>query len=138
MPDSAVLTHDEILDEVREVLIEALVLEPEEVTPDASLTADLRAESIDFLDIVFRLEKTFSSEDKPFKIEQGELFPMNLLENPDWVQDGTFTDAGMEMLKESMPHVDFTAFEEDRDIDKVAATITVTSIVDFVARKLAK
>ena len=138
MPDSAVLTHDEILDEVREVLIEALVLEPEEVTPDASLTADLRAESIDFLDIVFRLEKTFSSEDKPFKIEQGELFPMNLLENPDWVQDGTFTDAGMEMLQQSMPHVDFTAFEKDRDIDKVAATITVTSIVDFVSRKLAK
>ena len=69
MPDSAVLTHDEILDEVREVLIEALVRDAEEVTPEASLTADLQAESIDFLDIVFRLEKAFSSEDKPFKIE---------------------------------------------------------------------
>ncbi len=138
MPDSAVMTHDEILDEVREILIEALVLDAEEVTPEASLTADLQAESIDFLDIVFRLEKAFSSQDKPFKIEQGELFPMNLLENPDWVQDGKFTDAGIEMLKETMPHVDFSTFEQDRDIDKVAATITVTSIVDFVERKLAK
>ena len=138
MPDSAVLTHDEILEDVREVLIEALVVDTEEVTPEASLTADLQAESIDFLDIVFRLEKAFSTQDKPFKIEQGELFPMNLLENPDWVQDGTFTDAGMEMLKETMPHVDFSDFEHDRDIDKVAATITATSIVDFVARKLAK
>ena len=138
MPDSAVLTHDEILEDVREVLIEALVVDTEEVTPEASLTADLQAESIDFLDIVFRLEKAFSTQDKPFKIEKGELFPMNLLENPDWVQDGTFTDAGMEMLKETMPHVDFSDFEHDRDIDKVAATITVTSIVDFVARKLAK
>ena len=137
MPDSAVLTHDEILEAVREVLIEALVVDTEEVTPEASLTADLQAESIDFLDIVFRLEKAFSSKDKPFKIEQGELFPMNLLENPDWVQDGTFTDTGMDMLKETMPHVDFSDFEQDRDIDKVAATITVTSIVDFVARKLA-
>ena len=137
MPDSAVLTHDEILNEVREVLIEALVLDPEEVTPEASLTTDLLAESIDFLDIVFRLEKAFSSEDKPFKIKEGELFPMNLLENPDWIQDGKFTDAGMEMLIERMPHVDFSNFEQDRDLEKVAATITVASIVDFVERKLA-
>ncbi len=137
MPDSAVLTHDEILNEVREVLIEALVRDAEEVTPEASLTADLQAESIDFLDIVFRLEKAFSSENKPFKIEQGELFPMNLLENPDWIQDGKFTDAGMEMLIERMPHVDFSNFEQDRDLEKVAATITVASIVDFVKRKLA-
>ncbi len=79
MPDSAVLTQDEILEKTREVLMEALVLDADEVTPEASLTTDLQAESIDFLDIVFRLEKTFSTEDKPFKIEPGELFPDNLL-----------------------------------------------------------
>jgi acyl carrier protein len=55
MPDTAVLTKDEILEKTREVLVEALVLDPEEITPTSSLTADLQAESIDFLDIVFRL-----------------------------------------------------------------------------------
>ena len=136
MPDTAVLTQDEILEKTREVLMEALVLDAEEVTPEASLTADLQAESIDFLDIVFRLEKTFSTEDKPFKIEPGELFPDNLLENPEWVQEGKLTDAGMDMLKERMPHVDFSEFDQDRNVDKVAANITVASLVTFIDRKL--
>ncbi len=136
MPDSAVLTQDEILEKTREVLMEALVLDADEVTPEASLTADLQAESIDFLDIVFRLEKTFSTEDKPFKIEPGELFPDNLLENPEWVQEGKLTDAGMAMLKERMPHVDFSQFDQDRSVDKVAANITVSSLVTFIDRKL--
>ncbi len=136
MPDSAVLTHDEIFEKTRDVLMEALVVDAEEVTAEASLTGDLQAESIDFLDIVFRLEKTFSTDDKPFKIEQGELFPENLLENPDWVKEGKLTDAGMAMLGERMPHVDFSAFDQDRSVEKVAATITVGSMVDFVNRKL--
>lgn len=136
MPESAVLTRDEIFEKTREVLMEALVVDAEEVTPEASLTADLQAESIDFLDIVFRLEKAFSTPDKPFKIEQGELFPDNLLENPEWVQDGKLTDAGMTMLRERMPHVDFSAFDQDRSVEKVAATITVGSLVDFIDRKL--
>ncbi len=134
----AVLKRDEIFEKVRDVLEEALGVDTEEVTPEVSLTRDLEAESIDFLDIVFRLEKTFSTDQKPFKIEQGELFPENLLENPEWIADGTFTDAGMAMLKERMPHVDFSAFDSDRDVNKVAELITVGSIVDFTNRKLMK
>jgi len=131
------MSRDEIFENVREVLEEALGADEEEITLEASLTADLEAESIDFLDIVFRLEKTFSTEDKPFKVAQGELFPENLMENPEWVVDGKFTDAGMAMLKERMPHVDFSQFENDRDVNKVAELITVRSIVQFVERKLA-
>ena len=132
------MSRDEIFGKVREVLEEALGADEEEITLEASLTADLEAESIDFLDIVFRLEKTFSTEEKPFKVGQGELFPENLMENPEWVVDGKFTDAGMAMLKERMPHVDFSKFENDRDVNKVAELITVGSIVQFVERKLAQ
>ena len=130
------MSRDEIFENVREVLEEALGADEDEITLDASLTADLEAESIDFLDIVFRLEKTFSTEERPFKVAQGELFPENLLENPDWVADGKFTDVGMDMLRERMPHVDFSAFENDRDVNKVAELITVKSIIEFVDRKL--
>ncbi len=130
------MSRDDIFQKVRDVLEEALGADDDEITLEASLTADLEAESIDFLDIVFRLEKTFSTEERPFKISQGELFPENLMENPDWVQEGTFTDAGMTMLKERMPHVDFSRFESDRDVNKVAGLITVSSIVTFVERKL--
>jgi len=132
------MSRDDIYAKVKEVLEEALGADEDEITPEASLTGDLEAESIDFLDIVFRLEKTFSTEGRPFKISPGELFPENLMENEEWVQSGVFTDAGMAMLKERMPHVDFDAFENDRDVNKVAGLITVKSIVNFVDRKLSQ
>ena len=135
--EMTVMTRDEIFERVSEVLQEALGQDEEDVTIDATLTGDLEAESIDFLDIQFRLEKTFSSDDKPFKIEQGELFPENFMDNAEWVQDGKFTDAGMAMLRERMPHVDFSAFDADRTVENVAELFTVKSLVDFVERKLA-
>jgi len=136
MPEAVLMSRDQIFESVQDVLEEALGADTDEITPEASLTGDLEAESIDFLDIVFRLEKKFSTPAKPFKISQGELFPENLMENPAWVSGGKFTDAGMAMLKQRMPHVDFSAFEGDRDVNKVGELITVKSLVDFVERKL--
>ena len=130
------MTKDDIFGKVSEVLEEALGCDDEEITPNASLVADLGAESIDFLDIVFRLEKAFGTPEKPFKIDQGELFPENVMDNADWVQDGKFTDSGMAMLRERMPHVDFTAFDSDREVMKVGDLITVQSLATFVSLKL--
>lgn len=136
MPETVAMTRETIFASVQEVLEEALGADAEDITPEATLTGDLEAESIDFLDIVFRMEKKFSTPAKPFKISQGELFPENLMENPAWVANGKFTDAGMAMLRQRMPHVDFTNFENDRDVNKVGELITVKSLVDFVQRKL--
>lgn len=136
MPEAVAMSREQIFESVRDVLEEALGADAEDITPQATLTGDLEAESIDFLDIVFRLEKKFSTPARPFKISQGELFPENLMENPAWVSDGKFTDAGIAMLKERMPHVDFSQFQNDRDVNKVGELITVKSLVDFVERKL--
>jgi acyl carrier protein len=130
------MSRDEIYDKVRGILSEALGADEEDITPRATLTGDLEAESIDFLDIVFRLERTFSTPGRPFKISPGELFPENLMQNPAWVRDGRITDEGMAMLKQRMPHVDFGDYDNDRDVNKVAELITVDSIVNFVERKL--
>lgn len=132
----ATMSRDEIFEAVKDVLEEALGVDEDEITPDATLTGDLEAESIDFLDIVFRLEKRFSSQDHPFKIEQGELFPENLMENEQWVRDGKFTDEGLDMIKQRMPHLDIEVLEQNRDVDKISELFTVQSIVDFVERKL--
>ena len=130
------MSPEDIFTHIRDVLEEALGVDEDEVTPEARLVADLGAESIDFLDIQFRLEKTFSTDDHPFKIEQGELFPENLMDNADWVQDEKFTDAGMTMLRERMPHLDLTTFDSDRSLAGVADLITVQSLVAFVQGKL--
>jgi len=125
------MTREEITDQVREVLVDALAVDEEEVTPQARLTADLGAESIDFLDIVFQLEKTFG-----FKVEQGELFPDNVTQNPEFVQDGKVTEKGMVALQERMPHADFSSLKDDPSVDRVAEIFTVDALVNFVERKL--
>tara|TARA_B100000579_G_C22295245_1_gene604580 strand:+ start:180 stop:566 length:387 start_codon:yes stop_codon:yes gene_type:complete len=126
------MSRDEIFEKIQTVLDDALGVDEDEVTPNASLTADLGAESIDFLDIVFRIEKTFD-----IKIPQGELFPEGLTENPEWVADGNLTDEGLTMLKERMGHVNFDDIENgDRNISKIADSITVNSLVNFVEMKL--
>ena len=125
------MTRDEIQKKVTDVLVDALGVDEEDVAPDASLTGKLGAESIDFLDIVFRLEKSFG-----VKIPQGELFPDNALSDPRYVQDGKLTADGLVLLKERLPHVDTSSFAADPRLEKVAESFTVKSLVDFMERKL--
>ncbi len=125
------MTEDEVFEKVKETLVDALGVDDEEVTPDATLTGDLGAESIDFLDIVFRLEKGFN-----IKIPRGELFPDGIFNNPEFVKDGRLTASGLAQLKTSMPHVDFTEFEQDPDINKMASLFKVQTIVSYVKTKV--
>ncbi|MAJ47924.1 MAG: hypothetical protein CBC35_11760 [Planctomycetes bacterium TMED75] len=134
------LSRTEVESRVASVLEEALGVDADEITPEATLINDLGAESIDFLDISFQLEKAFEDEcspETPFKIEQGELFPENVLNDPELVEDGRLTDNGMALLKEKMPHVDFSDFESDRSVGKIPELFTVKTLVDFCERKLA-
>lgn len=126
------MTRDEIFAKVRDVLVDALAVDEDEVTPNASLTADLGAESIDFLDIVFKLEQAFS-----IKIAQGELFPENATADPRFVKDGKLTDEGVASLKSRLPAGDFTRLEKDRSMKSVASVFTVETLVKFVEKKLA-
>lgn len=130
--------RQQIEEGVTEVLEEALGVDAEDVKPEATLTGDLGAESIDFLDISFRMEKKFSTPEKPFKIEQGELFPENMLQDPAMVQNGKVTDAGMALLRQKLPHIDFTTFDKDRNVKSLSEVFTVKSLCDFLERKLAK
>jgi acyl carrier protein len=125
------MTHDEIFSKVRDVLVDALAVDEDEVTPTAALTTDLGAESIDFLDIVFKLEQAFN-----FKIAQGELFPDNVQQDPRYVKDGKVTPEGIAALKARLPHADFSKLEGDPQISKVGGIFTVESIVKFVEKKL--
>ena len=126
------MTRDEILNKVREVLVDALAVDDGDVVPTASLTKDLGAESIDFLDIVFRLEQAFG-----FKIGQGELFPENVQQDPRFVRDGKITPQGIAALKERLPHADFGGLEKDPQVGRVGEIFTVEAVVRFVERKLA-
>jgi acyl carrier protein len=126
-------SQDEIFDKVRESLVDALGVEEDEVTPTATLRGDLDAESIDFLDIVFRLEKAFD-----IKIERGELIPMDVLENTEYIADGKVNAAGLAKLKERMPFADLSKFESDPVVTTLGDQLTVQDMVNFVEYKLKK
>jgi len=126
------MSRDEIFQQVQEVLIEALGVDDDEVIAEATLMGDLGAESIDFLDIVFRLEKAFG-----IKIPREELFPAeNLMNDSEFVHNGKLTEKGLAELREKMPHTDITTFESDPDINKLGDLFTVNAIVNYVEGKL--
>jgi acyl carrier protein len=126
-------TSNEIYEKVREILVDALGADESECTMDATLMGDLGAESIDFLDIVFRLEKTFN-----VKIPRGELFPDNIgASDPSLAKDGVLTATGVAELKKRLPYADVDKFAKDPKIENISDLFTVGMIVKFMEAKLA-
>lgn len=124
-------SREEIFDKVRTALVQALSVDPDEVTEDATLTGDLGAESIDILDIAFRLEKAFG-----IKIGQEELAPPDILQNPDYVSNNRLNAAGLAALRARVKDLKWSDFEQDPDVGKVMEMFTVGTIVSFVESKL--
>lgn len=124
----------DVIAKVTESLVEALGIEPEQVTQAARLQADLSAESIDMLDIIFRLERTFD-----IKIARDELFPDKIFQGDPALFDGENVSAeGLALLKSTLPHADFAQFEQDPKRNNISDLFTVGLIVKFVESKLAK
>lgn len=122
---------EEVFAKVQEVLEEALGVEEDEVTPEATLVGDLGAESIDFLDIVFKLEESFEID-----IPRSELFPEDILTNAEYVDDGQVTEKGIAMLKERMPFADLSKFEQNPVVQDFGNLLTVNDLCKFIESKV--
>ena len=124
-------TKQEVFDKIKNALVEALGVDEDEVTPQATLVGDLGAESIDFLDIVFRLEKAFD-----IKVPRGELFPEDILTNTEYVKDGKVTPEGLEQLKKRMPFADLSAFAANPNVKDFGNLLTVQDMCRYVESKV--
>ena len=126
------MSQDEIFSKVSSTLVEALNVDEDQITPGATLQGDLGAESIDFLDIVFRLEREFG-----IKIPRGELFPESIFQgDPDFVQDGKVTEKGLSELKARMPFADLGDFDKAPEVSHVSDLFTVELIARYIQVKL--
>jgi acyl carrier protein len=121
----------EVYGKIKECLVEALGVEEAEIVPGARIMDDLGAESIDFLDIVFRLEKAFG-----IKIPRGGLFPENILSNDSFVKDGKVTPQGIEELRKRMPCANLASFEKDPRVSNFSNLFTVEMINRYVESML--
>lgn len=124
-------TSEEVFEKVQEALVDALGVDDEEVTPEATLVGDLGAESIDFLDIVFKLEKAFD-----IQIPREELSPEDILTNSQYVQDGKVTPEGLTELKRRMPWADLSKFEENPRVQDFGDLLTVQDMCRYVESKI--
>ena len=126
-------SQEEIYTKVSATLVEALNVDEDDVKPTSTLQGDLGAESIDFLDIVFRLEREFG-----IKIPRNELFPESIFQGaPEFVQDGRVTDRGLAELKARMPFADLSGFESNPDVTNLGDLFTVELITRYIQGKLA-
>jgi acyl carrier protein len=125
------VAKDEVFKKVQTALVDALGVDEEEVTPDATMVGDLGAESIDFLDIVFRLEKAFNIE-----IPRSELFPEDILTNEDYIKDGMVTEKGVAELKQRMPFADLSKFEANPAVQEFANLLTVNDLCRYIETKV--
>jgi len=125
-------SQEEIYQKVSATLVEALNVEEEEINPASTLQGDLGAESIDFLDIVFRLEREFG-----IKIPRNELFPESIFQgDPDFVQNGKVTQKGLDELRQKMPFADLNKFEKNPELTAISDLFTVEMITKYIEGKL--
>ena len=122
--------NEEVFGKVKEALVDALGVDDDEVTEEATMVGDLGAESIDFLDIVFKLEKSFG-----ITIPRDELFPDDILTNAEYINDGKVTPDGLEKLKARMPFADLTKFESNPLVQDFGNLLTVKDLCNYVATK---
>jgi acyl carrier protein len=126
------LTQEAIYEKVCATLVEALNADEREIKPTSTLQGDLGAESIDFLDIIFRLEREFD-----VKIERAELFPETIFRgDPGFVQDGKVTEKGLQELRRRMPFADLSRFEQNPVVNQLSDLFTVDLIARFIRGKL--
>jgi acyl carrier protein len=124
-------TKAEVFEKVKTALVDALGVDEDDVTPQATMVGDLGAESIDFLDIVFRLEKAFGIE-----IPRSELFPDDVLTNAQYVQDGKVTAVGLAELERRMPFADLSKFKLNPQVQDFGNLLTVNDLCRFVEGKV--
>ncbi|MEZ6134734.1 MAG: acyl carrier protein [Pirellulaceae bacterium] len=124
-------SSEEIFEKVQAALVDALGVDDDEVTPEATMVGDLGAESIDFLDIVFKLEKAFG-----INIPREELFPDDILTNAEYVKDGKVTEQGISELKNRLPWADLSKFEQNPRVQDFGNLLTVNDLCRYVQTKL--
>lgn len=127
------MDRHEIEGVVHQAVAEALALDDDEVTTDATLMDELGAESIDLLDILFRLEKGVG-----VKIQAADLSTYVQGGIPDEEfgdENEIITEKGLNHLKSVMPQIDADALAGSLRADQVMDLFTVDNLVDMVVER---
>ncbi len=128
------VTQDEVMavyPKVAETMADALGCDVEDIKPDVSLIEGLDAESIDFLDMVFRLERAFK-----IKIPRGKIVEnaRGTLPEAEFEQNGLVTEKGLAQLREYLSEVPAERFKTPMKVADIPRLFTPTTFCKLVVR----
>ncbi|HEX9046160.1 MAG TPA: phosphopantetheine-binding protein [Verrucomicrobiae bacterium] len=128
------MTNEEIFEELKPLLVEVLGISPGQIQLESVLVSDLGAESIDLLDLSFRIEEKFKVRIEANEIERDAIqrLPGGLYE-----KDGRLTDAAISEIQKSLPGLDPGKFPKGVRKMDLPSLLTVSFFVLLIARKLA-
>lgn len=120
---------DMVYPKVREIIADVLVIDEDEVSLDSRLIADLGAESIDFLDLVFQLEKEFG-----IKIPRGQLEKnaRGDLAEDEFEKGGVLTPKGMVAIQNYLSEVPAANFKPDMKVNEIPMLFTVETFCKLI------
>jgi acyl carrier protein len=122
-------TRENVLDVITPIIADVLALETDEVLPQSRFFEDLGGESIDMLDLAFRLENHY-----------GIKMPVAKMVGPEEIvtdEAGRLTPDAMAQLKSQYPYLEYSQFEANPVKSRMTETLTVNAIAGFVMSVLA-
>jgi acyl carrier protein len=120
---------------VAEAIADALGIDIEEVVPEATLLGDLDAESIDLLDVLFRIEK---AADVKIKVsDMAEMLQGGIPDEEFADEDDVINEVGLAQLKKSLPQIDVQELAGKLTADEVLTLFTVQNLTDLVTQRAA-
>jgi acyl carrier protein len=128
-------SRDDIFGTVQTAVVDALGVDEDEVTPEATLLDELGAESIDLLDILFRLERKLG-----VKIQAADLaaYVQGGIADDDFGdENGIITERGLAHLKTVMPQINESELHGSFQAEKVMSLFTVDNLTDLVMSRVA-
>ncbi|CDZ78051.1 Acyl carrier protein AcpXL [Legionella massiliensis] len=126
---------DSVYPKVREIIADVLVIDEEEVSLNSRLISDLGAESIDFLDLVFQLEKEFD-----IKIPRGQLEKnaRGDLAEDEFEKGGVLTVKGMQALKNYLSEVPAEHFKANLKVNEIPMLFTVETFCKLIVNAVSE
>ncbi|KTD23306.1 acyl carrier protein [Legionella londiniensis] len=120
---------ESVYPKVREIIADVLVIDESDISLESRLIADLGAESIDFLDLVFQLEKEFD-----IKIPRGQLEKnaRGDLPEDEFEKGGVLTAKGMSALKNYLSEVPEAYFKPNLKVNEIPALFTVETFCKLI------
>ena len=126
------MADQDYLAAVQDAVANALGVDDDEAAPDATLMEDLGAESIDLLDILFRIERSTGVKVQASDI--GEYIQGGIPDDEFGDEAGVLTDKGFDQLKSAMPQIDDSQRGQLR-AEEVINHFTVQNLADLVQQR---